>query len=415
MDKTESSYALLSRAVIISGREDILAHRETLEQLARHCGKATAMHGLEYYFNRPENLKKQPHLVIVSSRPQHSSNLDPASILGAALFYEYQLWGIGTGVMVSPDYAAHRAVIAEPERCAQIGSLACSALLRETAHIVLCSFQQQALRLGGVLQAADANPPFSEQVAGRWAFASREIPDSLQLNPTYDETLAKLGKRTRHHLRLFRKRIEQHTPCHYIADATARVSAEELSSLNANSLNPIPDDAFRLQWESCVEQAGGFISGLRTTDGQWLSLIGGWRQDDTTLLQWQMNTAGYERFSLSIAARAFFLEHEIAQGARSLRIEGGTPHSLSNSFSKVRVVDLIVRRRSLRATIYMLVAAVAARMAALIGKRNFVVDCLCHKDLDWQPMNSVPSSVVPPQPRRPRVPTRYPVHDKVVS
>ncbi len=113
----------------------------------------------------------------------------------------------------------------------------------------------------------------------------------------------------------------------------------------------------RQRHETFSRQPGGYLCGLRTQAGEWLSLIGGWRQDETTVLQWQLNLSGYERFSLVTVARSFWIEHEIARGSRILRIDGGTTHAMNHSFTPEKAVDLILRRRSLLAYAMVKIAA----------------------------------------------------------
>src|ERR1035438_4053551 len=86
--------------------------------------------------------------------------------------------------------------------------------------------------------------------------------------------------------------------------------------------------------------------GVRAADGRWLSLVGGRRRPGAVALDWQMNLAGLQRYSLCTAMRAFLLEYEIAQGTRRVFFEGGTPHSMRHSFACTDVVDIIVQRRS---------------------------------------------------------------------
>ena len=365
----------LSQTLVVRSREMILGYQTLLEELALRFGQPTAMHGLAYYFDRPENRKKRPCMVVVSSSPQRAERLDPQHIIGVAIFYEYCVMGLGTKVFVGADWSGHRSLIAEHNQRGYVTSTANAELLRLSALFVLCTFQQALV--------IETEMTTFEDLPGSWSVRSREIPDHLPLLASYDATLASVGKRTRHHLRLFRKRIEGHVACEYISDAASLIGSHELAALNANSINPISQDSFDLQWKSCMQLNGGYISGLRTEDGMWLSIVGGWRQTETTVLQWQMNRAGFEKFSLSVAARAFLLEHEIALGQRVFRIEGGTPHSLANSFTKVRAIDLIQCRSSSPVLALMRAIARGWKKSRFREAENFLMDTLGDTELRW--------------------------------
>ena len=376
--------ATLSKVVILRGRDAILPYQSMFEELAARFGQATAMHGLAYYFSRPENLKKTPYMVVVSAVAQPLESLDPRHIVGAAMLYSYRVLGRETGVLLAGDWSGHRSLIAEPAQREYVTSQATDALLRNGARFILCTFQQEGEQAPAVNpESKETTAPAYRDLPGSWAIRSRVIPDHLPLLASYDETLATVGKRTRHNLRLFRKRIETHVACEYIPDATSIVRPDELAPLNASSINPIPQSSFDLQWNSCMNLQGGFISGLRTADGTWLSIAGGWRQGTTTVLQWQMNRGGFEKFSLSVAARAFLLEHEIERGQTIFRIEGGTPHSLSHSFNKARAVDLIVRKRWSPALAAIRLAARMWQASPMRKTENFLMDTLGSRSLVW--------------------------------
>ena len=54
-----------------------------------------------------------------------------------------------------------------------------------------------------------------------------------------------------------------------------------------------------------------FSMGLRLVDGPWLSMVTGWRRNQVTYVDLQMNDMHYKKESLSAVMRAFLLEHEI--------------------------------------------------------------------------------------------------------
>jgi hypothetical protein len=159
--------------------------------------------------------------------------------------------------------------------------------------------------------------------------------------------------------------------------------------LNRTALGPVPDEVVSHRYQNFADQPGAYLCGLRTRAGQWLSLIGGWRQQDTTVLQWQLNSSGYERFSLVTVARSFWMEFEIGMGTRILRIDGGTTHAMNHSFIPERAVDLMLRRRSpLAFAMARMVAPLVANLP--VTRNNFLAKALSRPGLRW--------GLVPPTP-----------------
>ena len=143
-----------------------------------------------------------------------------------------------------------------------------------------------------------------------------------------------------------------------------------------------------------------FLTGLRGPDGQWLSLAGGWRQDGTTVLHWQMNRAGMEKHSIGTVMRSYLLEDEIARGASRLLIFGGTPHSMRHAFAQEPVSDLILQRQGLRAKVTCAAARWFSRHGSRLGRANFLAELLSNPSLCWietpepmRPTNAIAAAV----------------------
>jgi hypothetical protein len=116
---------------------------------------------------------------------------------------------------------------------------------------------------------------------------------------------------------------------------------------------------------------GGFVLGLRDPQGEWLSLIGGWRQKTVTVLHWQVNASGYERDSIGTVMRSFFLQHEVERGARRLVIYRGTTHSMANSFLREQAIHLVVCSGSLKTTFLRQLSRLYCGAERYVGKPNF--------------------------------------------
>jgi hypothetical protein len=176
----------------------------------------------------------------------------------------------------------------------------------------------------------------------------------------------------------------------YVPDAGRALRGVNLQALNAASLNPIEPGEFARRVQAAANLPESFLVGLRSADGTWLSLIGGWRQGTTTVLHWQMNRAGYEKHSLGTVMRSFFLENEIAHGATDLFIYGGTPHSMRHAFDEQPVADLVLQRRCWTGEALRRASGLLRRYAK-VGGADFLLECLHSSDMQWtEPGKSLP-------------------------
>jgi hypothetical protein len=98
------------------------------------------------------------------------------------------------------------------------------------------------------------------------------------------------------------------------------------------------------RYQLARESPDSIFLGLRSSTGQWLSILGGRRQGTLVDVDWQLNRRGMEKFSLVTAMRALVLQAEVDRGTRFLRFEGGTPHTMRLSFMKEQVHDLLYFR-----------------------------------------------------------------------
>jgi hypothetical protein len=367
--------------VVLRGSEAILAQSMLLENLAEVCAQSGAMQGLPYFLGAPSVMKKDPYLVLLLRRGADGAAWRPEDVWGAALLFEYVVLGVRTRAFSTDDVTGFRTVIAPAELRATAAAMTAKAMVKCGGEFVFVSYDA-----GG---AADADLRVAGSLGSstgvRWARRQRPVQKALVLGQSYEATLASLGKATRFNLRYYRKRLERRMALEFVEDARGLLGAAELDALNAGSLNPVSSELFRLRYESASKMPGGYVVGLRGEGGQWLSLVGGWRQGSVTVLHWQMNAAGLEKDSLGTVMRSYFLEHEAAVGARKLVIYGGTVHSMGNSFVREEVTDLVLRRRSVRAMVLRAMAKVACLVDEMRGrKKNFLARLMAEEELDWQ-------------------------------
>jgi hypothetical protein len=125
------------------------------------------------------------------------------------------------------------------------------------------------------------------------------------------------------------------------------------------------------------ELDGLFCVGVKTPDGQWVSLLGGRRHHEVSEIDWQMNRAGLEKYSVGTVIRAYLIEHEIEIGTGRLYFEGGTPHSMRHAFISEKAVDIVVAKRSL-------FVSLVRRVANWSPPKNFLLQTLVDPALRWE-------------------------------
>jgi hypothetical protein len=363
--------------LVLQGREAILRQASLLCDLAESCNQAGAMHWLEYFLDPNRVTRKPPYLVLEVRFPSEEKNLTLKNVKSAALFFEYRVFGCHTGVFATDDAVGFRTVIAPAGERDRVAARSAQALVDLGAHIVLVTYE------------IGRNEPHLPNLGrcipeSRCGYRDRSVGRVLRLEPSFDAMLARLGRSTRFNLRYYRRRLLKHLPSEFVPDVRPCLDLKQMQALNRGSLNPVTDAEAELRWHSSCELPGSFVVGLRSSaEGQWLSLIGGWRQGDTTVLYWQLNAAGYERDSIGTVMRSFFLEHEIDRGARRLLIFGGTPHSIRHAFETDHIADLVVCRCGLHAAMLRLIARAFSSPSAPRRRSNYLAQILCSADLYW--------------------------------
>ena len=362
--------------LILDGPEAILDLAPLLAALAERCGQPGAMHWLPYFLDPAAMRRKSPLLVLLlrpgalPRRPLALHNLH-----AAALFSEYRLLGRRTGAVSTEDAVGFRTVIAPAGERARVAVLAARALVDRGADVVLATFE--------AAQEPEAKTLLTGWSGVLWAVRKRSVRRSLSLHPSFDQTLARMGKSTRFNLRYYRRRLAKQVPCEFVPEAAPLLQHRGLQAINAGSLNPVPVSEFARRVESASTLPDSFLMGLRIRGGPWLSLVGGWRQDGTTVLHWQMNSSGWQRDSIGTVMRSYLLEHEISLGTKKLLIHGGTAHTMRHSFDEVSVADLVVRRRSLRAMLVQALSRFFVSEWSVTGRPNFLAETLRNQDLHW--------------------------------
>jgi hypothetical protein len=348
---------------------------EMLVGLSERCGQRGAMDHIELFLSSPLNEGKVPHLVMLTSRPATApERLSADDVEGAAVLYEYQAMGRGSGVFVTDDGAGTRTVIAAPEDRAEFAVKACEHMMRRGALITLMSYKEVV-----PVERMDLLIAGLTQRSGRvWGTQQREMHTYLTIEPTLDETLAHLGKHTRRNLRYYRRRAEADLQTSFDPEAGCSMSREEFLKLDQESTHPVGAGAMQKRFDDLRRVKGSFCVGVRDGSGRWLSLMGGRRHYALTEVDWQANRSGLEKYSLGTVMRAYFLEHEVELGTERLFFEGGTPHTMHHSFQTERAADVVAVSPALRARILRHFARF------IFPEKNFLRQVLTGDSVHWQ-------------------------------
>jgi hypothetical protein len=372
----EEIYAPVSKAHanaketrIITGRKEILAYRDLLVALAYRYDQAGAMDHLEMFLGSENLLKKKQHLVLIGPDPMQPET----GVVAAVLLSEYRVFGVGLRVFIPDDASGRRTLIARPGTGIEVARLAADTLMSRGALLVMQSWRS-SLKVRRVA-ACDS---FSEG-RQRWVYTERirMFYGYLALQATLDATLERIGQKTRFNLRYYRRRAEAQLGCHFVEDM--QITRAEFLAFNRLCMYAVGDDLARWRYDEFVGVSGMFVYGIKGRNGDWLSILGGRRYEDTVEIDWQMNRDGLEALSLSTVMRSYFIEHEIGQGTKKMYIEGGTPQALRHHFEREVAQDLIVFRYG------WLLQPMRRIIRKLVKKQVSILQILTEERLPWMP------------------------------
>jgi hypothetical protein len=238
----------------------------------------------------------------------------------------------------SNDRSGRRNVIAAPQDRAEVAARVTEHLLGAGAHVVMLSFRS----------GADSGTTRSQlsrtDRRSSWTVRERDIPDYLPLKSTFDQTLSQIGKRTRTHMRYYRRRAEAELGCSF--EPEVKITTGELLAFNRECMYSVPDGVAAWRLRALEEFDDPILAGTRDREGRWLSLVGGRRVRGDSEIFWQMNRKDLPAHSISLVMRTYFIEHEVSRGAQRLYLDGGSSHSIRHSFVKGTVIDLAVLRHT---------------------------------------------------------------------
>ncbi|MBB5345563.1 hypothetical protein HDF10_003557 [Edaphobacter lichenicola] len=360
---------------VLRGRAAILRIQSVLVHLSALCQQTGAMDYLEYFLTGTDNLKKIPYLVLIGKRGDlNVADLRAEDLKGAVLVYEYKVLGMPSRVFTTSDFNGSRTVIALPAERTRISASVGRYLMTNGAQVVMLSYAGESEETWSEC--------FGDSVAGDekrlWTTQTREVGATIVLEKTLDETLAAMGKHTRRNLRYYRRKAGAELGCTFEGDVKKILSKALLNELNQASTHPVSDLVLERRYSTMKALDGLFCVGVKTPDGQWISLLGGRRHHGVSEIDWQMNRSGLERYSVGTMIRSYLIEYEIEIGTSRLFFEGGTPHSMRHAFLSEKAVDIVVAKQSLFVSLLRRVAHWSP------PRNNFLLQTLVDPALRWE-------------------------------
>ncbi len=365
-----------SSVQLVRGRQAIINMEPVLATLARNSALTGEADNLAYFLSTPYSLKKIPWLLTIGDPARRSK------LIGAVLLFEYRIGLWGTRVFAGADRTGRRDLIAAPEMRAQVAAIAARTLLQQGAHIVYLTFSD-AYRdddcpgvPAGVAEQAISAELHAIRHRAQWSLEEREIPSHLPMLPTFDETLARIGQRTRSNLRYYRRRAETDLGARFVTDV--EITVEQFLAFNRECKYAVPDAEARLRYRTAHTHPNFSMRGVVDGAGRWLSLVGVRRHNGFIEIHWQMNREDLPHCSLATVLRSMMIDDEIAHGFTRLYIEGGTPQPIGRSFVPLRIDELLVKRNSFYVRLLERFASV------VFPPKNYVGQLLKRTDLCWR-------------------------------
>jgi hypothetical protein len=284
--------------------------------------------------------------------------------------------GFPSGLFSTRDFNGLRGIIAPAATRAKISAMICRYLAEHGARAVQVTFAAETGTFSqtGLVEATED----SGKRKRWWTVQSREVGASIALRKTMDASLANIGRHTRRNLRYYRRKAEAELGCTFSSDLRGILTMAQFRELNGAATHPVSEPVLKRRFAVMNSMEGSFCTGIRTGEGQLISLLGGRRHNFVAEIDWQMNRGGLSKYSIGTVTRSFLIENEIKIGTERLFFEGGTMHTLRYSFLPQKAVDIVVRNQD------PFVSLLRTFTVPLRLDKCFLVQTLANPGLKWR-------------------------------
>jgi hypothetical protein len=326
---------------VVIGNRAIQSHLVEILDLRRRCHQEDDLTTEPECFFAANTLPNRRCAAVMIRKDQE--------LEACVLFYEHTRYGIGLGLFRGGDYVGESLVVAPEALRVHYVHLATQALLKQW-------------RIHGVSITMKAPVDRCIEIMGPASYFKRfvgsEVQHKLQLASTYEGMLASMGPRTRRSLAGKRQQLEKSMNVEFIAALEPDQSLEAMLELHGKSTPQRISDFYHARYRLLRAKSEFFSMGMRLADGPWLSMVTGWRRNQVTYVDLQMNDMHYKKESLSAVMRAFLLEHEIGIKQELMNFVAGSSLLLRRYCEPLEpITDLFIAKPGLRSQFFEMVAS----------------------------------------------------------
>jgi hypothetical protein len=333
---TRASFKLSDSARVTQlaiGKRELHSCLAEIRELRRRCGQEDDLTTDPEYFIAANTLGNRRCSAVLIRRERE--------LEACVLFYEHTRLGVGLGLCRGGDYVGESLVAGPDAYRVHYVHLATQALLKQW-------------RIHGVSLSVKADRDSCIEIMGPASnfrrFSGSTVQHTLPLENSYEGMLARLGPRTRRSLAGKRQQLEKSANVQFIPVLDADQSLKVMLALEAKSMPQRITKFFHARYRLLRANSDFFSMGLRLPDGQWLSLLTGWRRNGVTYVDLQMNDKNYKKESISAVMRAFMLEHEIGRKQQLINFVGGSSLLLRRYCEPIEpCTDILIWKPCLRA------------------------------------------------------------------
>ena len=264
---------------------------------------------LAYFLARVREKKTLPFLVAVYENEE---------LVGVAYGMRHCLLNVPVGVFEFGDSCGDASIIALDHCFREVVDAALAAISQQRRlWLARISWNTGSSPLGAAAWEHKNPSGMSTRAFGL------DVWNLLRLTPDYEVFLSKMGSQTRHNLRYYRRRVER------LGWAFVKDLNFEQGSAAFKSLHPFQSAGFskRTRLDSYLQTIrdvpGSFFSGLRTQEGEWMSVVCGWVKGSRMFILLQVNSTRDAKASVSTVLRSYIIENAIKSGIRDIKVIDG--------------------------------------------------------------------------------------------
>jgi hypothetical protein len=255
------------------------------------------------------------------------------NIVGLLYAKEWKIAGIPTGI-IYVDASLGKMLVAEPIHRENVFHIGLRSLI-DLPHV--CGMRIMAATQGFEIPALQRLLPLLSVDA---CYTPVKHHSCLLLPSSYHQFLASLGYHTRQDFRRYRRRFEAANHKYFENLSLADFKKAAMPLVKRDTLKTGSHEIERaIRMLSAVDRP--WLAGLRHSNGEWLSVVGGWYEADRVVLFTQLNNdRKYARFQLSTVLRGYFIESLIANNVREILFWGGVGGPLSRYATYIACVGV---------------------------------------------------------------------------